>query len=123
MDGKLYAAYCAVIPIGGAEDAISRADLARAWGISDRMARERIAGLREYDNGDRYIIVSSSHKGGGYYRTTDEQEIRRYIAETRARAANTFRPLKKAQRVLANWYSDGTPRQLAVDIPTTETRA
>ena len=59
------------IPIG-AENAITRAELARKWGVNDRTARERIAALRADDNGDGYVIVSHSRGGvHGYYRTND----------------------------------------------------
>ena len=88
------------IPIG-AENAITRAELARKWGVSDRTARERIAELRADDNGDGYVIVSHSRGGvHGYYRTNDTETIRRYANEVNSRARNTFLPLRKARRVL-----------------------
>lgn len=90
------------IPIG-AENAISRAELARKWGVNDRTARERIAALRADDNGDGYVIVSHSRGGvHGYYRTNDTETIRRYVNEVHSRARNTFLPLRKARRVLIN---------------------
>ena len=88
------------IPIGG-ENAITRAELARKWGVSDRVARRRIAALRADDNGDGYVIVSHSRGGvHGYYRTNDTEAIRRYANEVNSRAVNTFLPLRKARRVL-----------------------
>lgn len=88
------------IPIG-AENAISRAELARKWDVNDRTARERIAALRADDNGDGYVIVSHSRGGvHGYYRTNDTDTIRRYANEVNSRAQNTFLPLRKARRVL-----------------------
>ena len=88
------------IPIG-AENAITRAELARKWGVNDRTARERIAALRADDNGDGYVIVSHSHGGvRGYYRTNDPETIKRYVNEVHSRARNTFLPLRKARRVL-----------------------
>ena len=88
------------IPIG-AENAITRAELARKWGVSDRVARRRIAELRADDNGDGYVIVSHSRGGvHGYYRTNDTETIRRYANEVNSRAVNTFLPLRKARRVL-----------------------
>ena len=88
------------IPIG-AENAISRAELARKWGVSDREARRRIADLRADDNGDGYVIVSHSRGGvHGYYRTNDTETIQRYTNEVHRRAVNTFLPLRKARRVL-----------------------
>ena len=88
------------IPIG-AENAITRTELAAMWGVSDRIARRRIAALRADDNGDGYVIVSHSRGGvHGYYRTNDTETIRRYANEVNRRAVNTFLPLRKARRVL-----------------------
>ena len=88
------------IPIG-AENAITRAELARKRGVNDRVARRRIAALRADDNGDGYVIVSHSRGGvHGYYRTNDTETIRRYANEVNRRAVNTFLPLRKARRVL-----------------------
>lgn len=88
------------IPIG-AENAITRAELARKWGVNDREARRRIAALRADDNGDGYVIVSHSRGGvHGYYRTNDTETIQRYTNEVHRRAVNTFIPLRKARRVL-----------------------
>ena len=88
------------IPIGS-ENAITRAELARKWGVNDREARRRIAALRADDNGDGYVIVSHSRGGvHGYYRTNDTETIQRYTNEVHSRAVNTFLPLRKARRVL-----------------------
>lgn len=88
------------IPIG-AENAITRTELAAMWGVSDRIARRRIAALRADDNGDGFVIVSHSRGGvHGYYRTNDTETIRRYANEVNRRAVNTFLPLRKARRVL-----------------------
>ena len=87
------------IPIG-AENAISRAQLARKWNTDDRTAREIIARLREEDDGSPYVIASSSIGRGGYYRTDDPVLIRRYYEETMHRARSTFKPLKKVRRIL-----------------------
>lgn len=89
------------IPIG-AENAITRTELAAMWGVSDREARRRIAALRADDNGDGYVIVSHSRGGvHGYYRTNDTETIRRYAEEVHNRARNTFIPLRKAHRVMS----------------------
>ena len=86
------------IPIGR-EKAITREQLRLRWGCSDRIMRRAIADMRAEDNGDGYIIVSYS-SGKGYYRTSDPDEIRHFIAEQSRRARNTFLPIKKARRVL-----------------------
>ena len=86
------------IPIGE-ENAITRAELARKWGVNDRMARHMIAQLRAEDNGDDYIIVAFS-SGKGYFRTRDREQIKHFRNEMSKRARNTFAPLKKANRIL-----------------------
>ena len=91
--------YYESIPIGR-ENAVSRAELARRWGMSEDKVRHKIAELRAEDNGDDYIIFSSSDKNSrGYFRTDDPSERRAFMAETKGRAINTFKPLKKAQRI------------------------
>ena len=81
------------IPIGK-ENAITRAELARLWGVSDRKARLIIAELRAEDNGDGFVIVAFS-SGKGYFRTNDVREIRRFHREMSKRARRTFAPLKR----------------------------
>lgn len=48
------------IPVGR-ENAITRAELATLWGMSDRDVRETIATMRTRPTDDRYAILSSSH--------------------------------------------------------------
>ena len=93
------------IPVGR-DFAISRAALARKWGVSDRKARHMIAQLRADDNGDDLVIVSHS-SGSGYFRTNNPAEIEHFVREMTKRARNTFAPLKKARRVLKEGGSNG----------------
>ena len=87
------------IPIGR-ENAISREQLCAKWNCSDRDMRKRIAELR-CEEGDDYVIASTSSGGTeGYYRTDKVADIRAYMTETRSRAANTLKPMKRANRVL-----------------------
>ncbi len=86
------------IPVGS-ENAISRSELCRLWGMRDRNVRALIAQLRGWDNGDDMAIVSSSH-GKGYYRTKDQTELEDFRREMEDRARNTFAPLKKVRRLL-----------------------
>ena len=86
------------IPIG-AENAVTREALSRKWNASDRDVRDAIAKFRAEDNGDSYVIVSHSN-GRGYYRTDNVEIIQHYYNETMNRARNTFKPLKKARRIL-----------------------
>lgn len=71
------------IPIGR-ENAISRKQLKTLWNLNDRSMRDEIANKRLVDDGSDYVIVSSSGVGG-YFRSDEEFEIRRMIAENVAR--------------------------------------
>ena len=89
------------IPVGS-ENAISRSDLARLWGVSDRIVRRRIERMRCMESPDGTFIVSHSQGAvNGYYRSNKPDEIRHFIRETRKRAANTAKPITYARRVLA----------------------
>ncbi len=90
------------IPVGS-ENSISREDLKTLWGMkSERGVRIAISELRQFDNGDNYVIVSFSN-GKGYYKTDDPSEIANFKREIISRAKNTFAPLKKANRILLNY--------------------
>lgn len=89
------------IPVGK-NNAISKYALAGKWGKSEREVRRIIAELRAQDNGDNYIIISSS-RNSGFYKTDDPKEIAAYKAETMNRARHTFKPLTKINRVLAEY--------------------
>jgi len=88
------------IPIGR-EHSVSRAALAQKWGVSDRVARRRIAHHRMNVTDEHYAILSTSH-GDGYWRSNDPQEIADFERETIARAKSTFASLRMAQRVRQN---------------------
>lgn len=88
------------IPIG-AENAISRADLAKMWNCSDRVARQRISRLRCDESETEYAIVSHSNGGVvGYYRSKNPENIRHHINEMVKRARSIFRMIRQARRVL-----------------------
>lgn len=87
------------IPIGK-ENAISKERLQTLWGFTnERAVRKTIAELRKLDNGDNFIIVSTSGCKG-FYRTDDPEDILRYKKETLNRAKHTFAPLGKVNRIL-----------------------
>lgn len=83
------------IPIGR-ENAISRKDLCRLTGMSDRMVRHAIAHLRAEDDGTDMIIVSTS-RGRGYYRTDDIDEILHFIGEMTKRIRNIVQAIRLAR--------------------------
>ena len=87
------------IPIGR-ENAITRAELAQMWRMSDQEVREHIAKMRTMPTDDPYAIISSSHNPPGYWRSDVHAELERYIRETNARAANTIKAAGDAKRVL-----------------------
>ena len=72
------------IPVGAGQ-AISRTDLARITGLSDRELRLQIA--RERRAG--HIILSDS-SSGGYFRPESEAETVRFIRSMRNRARETL---------------------------------
>lgn len=87
------------IPVGK-ENAISKERLQELWGFTnERAVRKTIAELRKLDNGDNFIIVSTSGCKG-FYRTDDPEDILRYKKETLNRAKHTFAPLGKVNRIL-----------------------
>ena len=90
--------YYESIPIGR-ENAISKYDLMKRWNMNERQVRRLITKLRCKDNGDDMVIVSTS-KHSGYYRTNDRHEIKQFKLEMSNRAKHTFRPLRKATRIL-----------------------
>lgn len=87
------------IPIGR-ENAATKKQLMTRWNMSERQVRKIISDLRADDQGDTFVIVSSSTNGTpGYYKTADWEEIKKYERETLNRGKHTFRPLKKIRKV------------------------
>ena len=88
------------IPIGR-ENAISRRALALLWNCDDRTARARVARLRRKPCEDGMFICSHSCGGvHGYYRTSNPEEIRHFILESRKRISSTAEPMENARRLL-----------------------
>lgn len=86
------------IPIGKSNP-ILRTQLCVLWNMSDRQVREKIAHLRSNDNGDDFVIVSTSNNAG-YYRSDDRKDIDAFKQQTLKRGKKTFLPLKKVNRIL-----------------------
>lgn len=84
-----------ILPIGR-ERAISSEALAAVTGcksvreLQKRIERERLAGA---------VILSDTHSGG-YYRSNDPAELRRFVRTLNARARNTLRAAESAQMAL-----------------------
>ena len=84
-----------ILPIGR-ERAISSEALAAVTGcksvreLQKRIERERLAGA---------VILSDTHSGG-YYRSDDPAELRRFVRTLNARARNTLRAAESAQMAL-----------------------
>lgn len=84
-----------ILPIGR-ERAISSEALAAVTGcksvreLQKRIERERLAGA---------VILSDTHSGG-YYRSNDPAELRRFVRTLNARAKNTLRAAESAQLAL-----------------------
>lgn len=86
------------IPIGK-ENAILRETLCQLWGKEPRSVRRIIEDLRNTDNGDDYVIVSTANKAG-YFRSKDRSDIASFKAEVTRRGKHTFKPLRKVNRIL-----------------------
>ena len=65
----------------GRDNAISRAALATALGLTDRGARQLVSKARR----DGMVIINAQD-GKGYYRTRDANALRRQLAQTHHRA-------------------------------------
>ncbi len=88
-----------IIPVGE-ENAISRRELMRITGLSDRELRRQI----EMERREGALILSSTaSNSGGYFRNTpgDAVELRRFINSMSQRGKSTFAVLKEARKVLA----------------------
>lgn len=91
--------YWAALPIDTSGIVATYDDLCGVWNCDRRRVRLILAALSDYDNGDEYILIRSSHSAG-FYLTKDRDKIAAYRREVYARAMNTLKPLKKIKRVL-----------------------
>lgn len=82
------------IPVGH-ENAISRRELCRKTGLTDRKLREEISKARET------TCICNMSDGAGYYIPREVQEIDRFINQEKARARSIFKSLRGA-RTLKN---------------------
>ena len=85
-----------IIPFG-AENAISRAELAEKSGMSDRRMRLEIQ--RQRDNGE---LILNDQRGGGYYRvgTDDLDALHRQYKQDTARAMAILKRRKAMREIL-----------------------
>lgn len=101
MDKKTFEFYWSMIPVGK-ENAVSYAELELGWGAKEREVRQILHDLSAYDNGDDYILIRSSKKGGGFYKTDNADDLKSYRQECLNKGRSTFAPVKKINRVLNN---------------------
>lgn len=99
MEKTTLEVYWAEIPIGK-ENAVSYEELEIMWGRSEREVRKILHQLSAFDNGDDYILIRSSKKGGGFYRTDNADDIKDYRKECLNMGRSIFAPVKKINRVL-----------------------
>lgn len=79
----------------GREAAIPARDLARIAGVSStRLLQRQI----EQERAGGAVILSRSD--GGYYRSSDPDELRRFIRTLDARSRNTAKAMRSAQAAL-----------------------
>lgn len=98
MENKLEL-YWSEIPVGKA-NAVSYPQLVLKWDRKERDVRQILHELSAFDNGDDYILIRSSKKGGGFYRTDNPDDIKAYREECLAKGRSNFAPVKKINRVL-----------------------
>lgn len=67
------------------QNPVTRSELSRWTGLADRMSREAIEGLRSRG----YWIVNG--EGGGYYITTEREELERWLLNYTARARTIYK--------------------------------
>lgn len=79
----------------GKENAVSRSQLCKLTGLTDRKVREQISQLR------RTHVIINDQSGHGYYRTTDRAEIERYVRQETARLKSIGWSLKAARKALS----------------------
>lgn len=96
MNDLMY--YWECIPVGR-ENAITYPELCLLWDCSERKVRYILHELSYHDNGDKYILIRSSH-GKGFYKTDNVDEIQSYKRECTNRAKNIFITLRKPRRIL-----------------------
>ena len=84
----------------GRENAITRDQLSRLTGLSDREVRRQIAELRAEDTDDDLVIASSSRRSRGYFLTDKPDEIKAFIAEMLKRIRMVYRAIKVAKKKL-----------------------
>lgn len=79
----------------GRENAVTRTELRRITGKSDRKIREEIEQARR----EGHIIINNQD-GRGYYRTDDPDEIARQYRQQRRRAMSILAQQKYMRRLL-----------------------
>ena len=80
--------------------AITRQELVRKTGLSDREVRRCIERLR------RTYVILNDQDGQGYYRSTETKEIYKAYRQEIARAMAILRRLKPMRRILLLWGYD-----------------
>ena len=88
------------IPIGF-QNRIIKEELASVKNCTVRDVRKDIAALRSQESEDGYAIVSTTRGTGGFWRTNDPVEIRKYLKSTESRGKRTFLAMREARKLLA----------------------
>lgn len=78
----------------GKENAITRKDLCKITGLSDRNVRERISQAR------RETVIINLQNGKGYYQPTEAAEIEQFVRQETARLKSIGWSLKAARNAL-----------------------
>lgn len=86
-----------LLPVG-AENAVSRRQLSAITGIPDRQLRRKIAAERIAGS---LILSSTAEVGGGYYRPSNTQELRRWVAMMQSHIAAILAVIRAAKEAIA----------------------
>jgi len=78
----------------GKDNAITREELVKLTGFTDRIIREQISQAR------RDTAIINNQDGRGYYKPSDREEIERYIKQESSRAKSIFWCLRGAKKAL-----------------------
>lgn len=99
MTDDMKQTYWETLPIDKINAATYR-ELTVAWNTTGRQVRKILQELSAFDNGDDYILIRSARHGGGFYRTTEKNEIEAFKCECLHKGRSLFAPIRKINRVL-----------------------
>ena len=86
----------------GKENAVSYDTLCANWNTNKRSVRLILNELSRLDDGSDLILIRSS-KNNGFYKSDNQDEIKKFKQECLNRGRSCFAPIKKINRVLKDY--------------------